>query len=130
MSAMDKLSDGKKGCLGFVFLAIAIFISVLTILSGGIGSIIGSFGGDTWLSLRSGTILAIGIFSFFFMISIYWFIKIKNYAWLPMIFSTLYAVLPDIILGPEDDIGALILGTILSGVMAWRQNKKKILLTK
>ncbi|MBT3239414.1 MAG: hypothetical protein HON98_02800 [Chloroflexi bacterium] len=125
---MDKLSDGKKSCFGFIFLGIAIFISVLTIFSGGIGLIISSFGGDSWLSLRSGTILAVGIFSFFFVISIYWFIKIKNYAWLPMIFSTLYAVLPDIILGPEDDIGALVLGIFLSGAMSWRQNRKAKLL--
>ena len=126
---MDKISDGKKGCIGFLFLGFAIVISFLTIFSGGIGSIISSFGGEAWLSLRSGTILAVGTFAFFFVISIYWFIKIKNYAWLPMIFSTLYAVLPDIILGPEDDIGALFLGVILSGAMSWRQNRKAKLLT-
>jgi hypothetical protein len=51
------------------------------------------------------------------------FITIKDYAWLPAVLGGLYALLPDLIIGPTDDVGVLVLGTIVSGVMAWRRNR-------
>ena len=82
-------------------------------------------GGETFgINLRTGSMIGIGAFSFFFVLSLYSFIKIKNWAWMPAIFGTLWAVLPDIILGPEDDITIVLLGAAISGFLAWRQNKR------
>jgi len=119
------MSDTQKSCLGFFFLFSAILLAVLGVFSGGLGSLITWLGGETYgINLRTGSMLGIGAFAFFFVLSLYSFIKIKNWAWMPAIFGTLWAVLPDIILGPEDDIAIVLLGAAISGFLAWRQNKK------
>ncbi len=117
------MSDGRKSCLGVFFLLLALALAVLGVFSGGIGSLVNAFGGDAALDLRVGAILGIGAFVFFFSISLYLFIKVRDWAWIPMILSTLYAVLPDIILGPEDDILLLVLGGVVSALLAWRRDK-------
>jgi hypothetical protein len=119
------MSDTAKSCLGFFFLFSAITLAVLGVFSGGLGSLISWLGGESYgINLRTGSMIGIGAFAFFFVLSIYSFIKIKNWAWFPAIFGALYAVLPDIILGPEDDIGIVLLGAAISGIITWRQNKK------
>ena len=116
------MDDSKKTCLGFGFLIAAIVIAVLAILGGGIGSFVNWIGGDAFgINLKTGAILGIGAFAFFFVISLYLFVTIKNWAWLPVIFSTVYAVLPDIILGPEDDAVVLVIGALISGFLAYRR---------
>ncbi len=122
------MSDGRKSCLGVFFLLLALTLAVFGVFSGGIGSLVNAFGGDAALDLRVGAILGIGAFVFCFAISLYLFITVRDWAWIPMILSTLYAVLPDIILGPEDDILLLVLGGVVSALLAWqrdRSGKKK-----
>ena len=119
------MSDGRKSCLGVFFLLLALALAVLGVFSGGIGSLVNAFGGDAALDLRTGAILGIGSFVFFFSVAIYLFIKVRDWAWIPMILSTLYAVLPDIILGPEDDILLLVLGGVVSALLAWRRDKSR-----
>lgn len=110
-----KMSDGRRSCLGFVFLVAALVLSAVFGISGWVGQ-----------DFRTGATLGIGVFLFFTAISAYMFITIKDYAWLPAVLGGLYALLPDLILGPTDDIGVLLLGTVVSGVLAWRNNKKKL----
>jgi hypothetical protein len=121
------VSDGKKTCLGFVSLAIAMGLSILTLVMGGFGSLVKKLGGQfLGLDLRVGTILALSIFAFFFVIAIYFFVRVKDYSWLPAIVAGLYAIVPDLILGPEDDIGVLVLGGVISGVLAYRKAKEDV----
>jgi hypothetical protein len=68
--------------------------------------------------------LSIGTFVFFFAISIYWFLKIRDYSWFPAIAAGIYTIVPDLILGPEDDILVLILGGVISGLLAYRKEKQ------
>jgi hypothetical protein len=109
------MSDGRRSCLGFVFLAAALVLSAVFGISGWIGQ-----------DFRTGAILGIIVFLIFAAISAYMFIGIKDYAWLPAVFGGLYALLPDLIAGPTDDIGILLLGTVVSGVMAWRRNSRSL----
>ncbi|MDH5507799.1 MAG: hypothetical protein OEZ02_11325 [Anaerolineae bacterium] len=118
------MSDGKKSCLGFVFLIAAMALAVLALFSGGLGSLITWLGGQSFgLDLRTGTILGVGAFVFFFVLAVYMFIQVKEYSWFPAILSGAYAVLPDIFLGPEDDIVVLILGAVISGLLVWRKER-------
>jgi hypothetical protein len=109
------MSDGRRSCLGFVFLAAALVLSAVFGISGWIGQ-----------DFRTGAILGISVFLIFAAISAYMFITIKDYAWLPAVFGGLYALLPDLIAGPTDDIGVLLLGTVVSGIMAWRRNSRSL----
>ena len=77
------------------------------------------------INLKTGALIGVGAFSFFFALSIYFFIKTKDLSWLPAILGTLYAVLPDLLAGPQDDIGALALGAVLSGFLSWRGNRRQ-----
>ncbi len=106
------MSDGKRGCLGFVFLAAALGLSFI-------------FGVATWVNqdLRSGAIIGFLTFAVFAVASAYMFISIKDYAWLPAVFGGVYALLPDLILGPGDDFGVLLIGTILTGILSWRRSR-------
>ena len=107
------MSDGKRSCFGFVFLLAALVLAVV-------------FGITGWAErdFRTGAILGIGAFAFFAALSAYMFITIKDYAWLPAVFGGLYALLPDLIAGPSDDIVVLILGAVISGIWSWRRNKR------
>ena len=53
------------------------------------------------------------------------FMTIRDYAWLPAVFGGIYAVLPDLFVGPADDLGALALGALISGIWSWRRSKKE-----
>ncbi|MBN1231250.1 MAG: hypothetical protein JXA19_05260 [Anaerolineales bacterium] len=119
------MTDSKRSCLGILSMLAALVFSVLILVAGGFGALIKWMGGNfLWLDLRVGTILAVAIFLFFSCIAIYMFVKVKDYSWFPMILSGLYAILPDLIFGSNDDILVLILGAGISSMMAWRNNKK------
>lgn len=118
------MSDGKKSCLGFVFLIGALALAVLALIAGGIGEVVNYLGGNSFgVGIRSGLILGVGAFIFFFVVAVYLFVTIRNFSWFPAIAAGVYAVLPDLIIGPEDDIVVLILGGLISGLLAWRQTR-------
>ena len=83
------------------------------------GDVFGWIGRD----LRTGAVLGISVFVFFGALATYQFIKIRDWAWLPAVAGGVYAVLPDLMLGPADDVGAILLGAALSGLLAWRRGK-------
>ena len=106
------MTDGRRSCLGFVFLGASFLLGFVALFWGWIG----------W-DFRTGAILSGSFFAFFLAIATYMFITIRDYAWLPAVFGGLYAVLPDLIVGPVDDIGALALGALISGVISWRRGR-------
>jgi hypothetical protein len=119
------MSNGQKSCLGFLFLFAALALSVLTLLAGGFNAVVQWFSGEVpGLNSRIVIILAVGIFVFFFAISIYWFLKVRDYSWFPAILAGIYTIVPDLIFGPEDDILVLILGGVISGLLAYRKEKQ------
>jgi len=109
--------------VGFFFLFLALALSLLAVFAGGLGSVITWLGGDSSFNILHGALIGIGAFVICFALSLYFFLKTKDLSWLPAIISTLYAVLPDVIAGPQDDIGALLLGVVLSGFLSWRSNR-------
>jgi len=111
------MKDRNRSCLGFFFLSAALFLAVVALIGGWIG----------W-DFRTGAILSIGTFSLFAILAIYMFVTIKDYAWFPAVVGGLYAVLPDLIAGPTDDIAVLILGAVISGIWSWRRSRRKDLL--
>lgn len=118
------MTDTKRSCLGFFFLITALGLAGISLFWGGVGWLVeGLGGGSIGLDLRSGTILGVGFFAFFFILAVYMFITIKDYSWFPALLAGAYSILPDFILGPEDDILALIIGAGLSGILAWRKTR-------
>jgi uncharacterized membrane protein (UPF0136 family) len=111
---VERLKDWQKSCIGFIFLVAAIALGVFAWLGGWIGR-----------DFRTGTILGIAAFMFFFVLAAYFFLKIRDWALLPAVAAGIYAVLPDIIFGPEDDFIALILGALLSLLLAWRRDRNQ-----
>ena len=119
------MSDGRKSCLGFLFLFAALALSILTLAAGGFNAVAQWLSGEIpGMEFRTAIILAIGVFVFFFAISIYWFLKIRDFSWFPAIAAGIYAIVPDLIFGPEDDILVLILGGVISGLLAYRKEKQ------
>lgn len=107
------MSDRNRSCLGFVFLGSALLLAIGALIGGWIG----------W-DFRTGAILSIATFAIFAVLSAYMFITIKDYAWFPAVIGGLYAVLPDLVAGPTDDIAVLVLGAIISGIWSWRRGKR------
>ena len=119
------MTDGKKSCLGFLFLFAALGLSILTLLAGGFNAVVKWVSGEIpGVALRTVFILSGGVFVFFFAIAIYWFLKMRDFSWFPAIAAGIYTVLPDLIFGPEDDILVLILGGVISGLLAYRREKQ------
>ena len=77
-----------------------------------------------WFDLKTGIIVAIGLFLLFALISLLFFISVHNWAWFPAIFGGVYAILPDLVFGPEDDALALVLGVALSGLLAYLRERR------
>lgn len=118
------MSDGRKSCLGFGFLILGLLLAGASLLVGGIGQLVETLGGNAaGFNFRTGLNIAIGIFVVLFAASMYFFVSIKDWAWLPAIAGGIYAVLPDLILGPEDDAVALVAGVVLSGLLSWVRSR-------
>lgn len=113
------MNDRNRSCLGFVFLSAALVLAVAALIGGWIG----------W-DFRTGAILSIGTFALFAVLAIYMFVTIKDYAWFPAVIGGLYAVLPDLMAGPTDDIVALVLGAVMSGIWSWRRSRRNDLAEK
>ncbi len=107
------MTDGRRSCLGFVFLILAMVLAGLALMGGWLG----------W-DFKTGALLSIGTFVVFAGASAFMFVTIKDYAWLPAVFGGLYAILPDLIAGPVDDVGVLALGAMLSGLFSWRRSRQ------
>jgi hypothetical protein len=106
------MTDGRRSCLGFVFLGASFLLALIALFWGWIG----------W-DFRTGAILSGGFFAFFSAVAVYMFVTIRDYAWLPAVFGGLYTILPDLIAGPVDDIGVLAFGALLSGLISWRRSR-------
>lgn len=118
------MSDGRKSCLGFVFLILGLGLAVLSLVAGGLGELVKVFGMESIINLKTGLYIAIGVFVVLFVAAMVMFISIRDWTWLPAIFGGVYTILPDLILGPEDDILALIGGVALSGLLNYVTNKR------
>jgi hypothetical protein len=126
------MSDGKKTCLGFGFLIAALILAGAAVFVGGLDALIDGFaswikGGSFHLNVNTALGIGIGLFILFSAIALIIFLSLRNWSWLPAILGGVYTVLPDLIFGPEDDIVALILGVVISGLLAWRSERKKAL---
>jgi len=122
------MSDGKKSCLGFLFLIAALVLAGLVLIIGGFDAVISWLGGESFgLSVKTATVMAVVIFVIFFAVSLVMFISVRDWSWLPAIAGGVYTILPDIILGPQDDIIAMVLGVVISGLLAWRKGKRETL---
>jgi hypothetical protein len=118
------MSDGWKTCFGFGFLILGLGLAVLSLITGGIGELVTFLGGDSLgIDFRLGLYIAAGLFGLLFLASIGFFISIRNWSWLPAIAGGVYAVVPDLILGPEDDVAAMIVGIAASGLLAYLKSR-------
>ena len=118
------MSDGWKTCFGFGFLILGLALAAISLLAGGIGELVTFFGGDAMgISLRTGFYISVGIFVVLFLAAIGFFVSIRNWTWLPAIAGGIYAVVPDLILGPEDDAIAMITGVLASGLLAYLKSR-------
>lgn len=111
------MSDGRKTCLGFGFLIFGLVLAVISVLVGGIGEMVRFFGGETQISFNLGLYIAIGVFAVLFIAAFVMFVSIRDWSWIPAILGGVYAILPDLIVGPEDDLLAVLFGAALSGLL-------------
>lgn len=112
------MSDRQRIVIGFFLL----ILSLLGAAVGGLSGFASLVGADT----RTGIVLGLAGFVFFGALAAYQFIKIRDWAWLPAVAGGVYAVVPDLLVGPGDDIGALLLGAVISGVLAWRRGRHAV----
>ena len=108
------MKDGTRACLGFVFLAAALVLAVL-------------FGIGGWVirgDAGSGLSVALATFAIFAAAAATMFITIKDYAWIPAVIGGIYAILPDLLIGPGDDAVVLVAGVVISGLIAWRRGRR------
>lgn len=108
------MKDGTRACLGFVFLAAALVLAA-------------AFGIGSWAlaGASAGLNTALITFAIFAALAVYMFVSIKDYAWIPAILGGVYAILPDLLLGPIDDTIVLVASLIVSGLMSWRRGRGK-----
>jgi formate hydrogenlyase subunit 3/multisubunit Na+/H+ antiporter MnhD subunit len=118
------MSDSRKSCLGFAALILGLVLAGLSLVAGGIGEMVILLGGETLFNFRLGLIAAIVLFSLLFLMAVYFFISIRDWSWLPAIAGGVYAVAPDIIFGPQDDLLALIGGVVVSVLLSWIDNRR------
>jgi hypothetical protein len=107
------VSDRKRILFGFIFLLIALF-----------GAAVVGVGGWVGRDFQTGALLGLGTFALFAALAVYQFAKIRDFAWLPAVAGGVYAILPDIFLGPTDDIWVLIGGAAITGLLSWRKSRK------
>jgi hypothetical protein len=119
------MSDGKKTCLGFAFLILGLTLAVVSLLAGGIGEMVKLLGGESLFNFKAGIYVAIGLFLLLFIAAMVMFISIRDWSWLPAIFGGVYTILPDLIVGPEDDVVALVLGVVVSGLLSYISERRQ-----
>jgi hypothetical protein len=129
------MGDGKRTCLGFGFLFAALVLAGAAVFVGGLDTLIDFFAslirGESFnLDINVALGLGIGIFILFSAIALILFLSVKNWSWLPAILGGVYTIMPDLIFGPEDDIVAIVLGVVISGLLAWRRERRKALPAK
>jgi hypothetical protein len=107
------MSDGQKSCLGMLLLIVGMALGVVAWLA--------AWAGFDW---KRGLIVGAGVFAFFLVLAAYSFLKIRDWSWLPVVLGSLYAVLPDVVLGPQDDLLALLAGAVLSGLLGWWRQRR------
>ena len=124
------MSDSKRSCLGFTALILGLGLAAVSLVAGGIGQVVTVLGGDSLgINIKSGAIGAAVVFGLLFLSAMYFFISIRDWSWLPAIAGGVYAVLPDLILGPEDDVIAMVAGVGISGLLSYldyRRGKKNL----
>jgi hypothetical protein len=112
------MSDGAKSCFGVFFLFASVALAFAAFFGGWIG----------W-EFRVGVILGLGAFAFFLVLAGYMFVTIRDYSWLgvtiPGVLGGLYTIVPDLLLGNVDDIFALVLGAVISGLLYYRRDRKQ-----
>lgn len=113
------MSDSRKSCFGFAALILGLVLAGLSLVAGGIGELVILLGGETLFNFRIGLIAAIILFTLLFVMAVYFFISIRDWSWLPAIAGGVYAIAPDIIFGPQDDLLALIGGVVISVLLSW-----------
>jgi hypothetical protein len=119
------MSDGRKSCLGFGFLFLALVLAGLSVFTGGIGSLVSRVSGESvGFDLKTGMFLAVGVFVVLALVALGFFISVRDWSWFPAIFGGVYAIMPDLILGPEDDVLALVAGVAISGLLAYLKDKR------
>ncbi|MBN2045234.1 MAG: hypothetical protein JW757_09460 [Anaerolineales bacterium] len=119
------MSDSKKSCLGFTALILGLGLAVVSLVAGGIGELVRFLGGDSLgINLKNGAIIAGIVFGLLFLTAVYFFISIRDWSWLPAIAGGVYAVLPDLVLGPEDDVLAMVAGVGISGLLSYFQYRR------
>jgi len=119
------MKDSTKSCLGFTALILGLGLAVVSLLAGGVGQLVTFLGGDSLgINFKTGLIGASVVFGLLFLSALYFFISIRDWAWIPAILGGVYAILPDLIFGPEDDLLALLLGVVLSGALNIMQNRR------
>ena len=119
------MSDGRKSCLGFGFLILALALAGFSVLAGGIGSFVSGVGGESFgFDIKTGVFLAIGVFVLLALVAVGFFISVRDWSWFPALFGGVYAIMPDLIFGPEDDVIALAVGVAISGLLAYLKDKR------
>jgi len=120
------MSDGWKTCFGFSFLILGLVLALLSVMAGGLGEWVESLGGNAWgIDLDWGVKVAAGVFIILFVAAIVFFASIREWTWLPAIAGGIYAVMPDLIFGPEDDALAILAGVLASGILAQLKSRRE-----
>ncbi len=118
------MSDGQKSCAGFAALFLGMGLAVLSLTAAGVSELIRFFSGNSLgIDLRTGLIIGGVLFALCFLTAIYFFISVRDWSWFPAIISGVYAVLPDLIPGPEDDILAIVFGVVLSVILSFLKSR-------
>ena len=120
------MSDGWKTCFGFGFLILGLVLALLSVMAGGLGQLVESLGGNAWgIDLGLGIKIAAVVFVVLFVAAIAFFISIRDWTWFPAIAGGIYAVVPDLIIGPEDDALAILVGVLASGILAQLKSRRE-----
>lgn len=121
------MKDSTKSCFGFTALILALGLAFVSLLLGGVGELVTQLGGNSLgITFRTGLIGAFVVFGLLFLTALYFFISIRDWSWIPAILGGVYAILPDLIIGPQDDLAAMVLGVVVSGGLNYFMNRRGI----
>lgn len=107
------MADGRKSCLGFFLLAAGVGMGILA-------------GIAVWAGydFQRGMVVGLAVFMFLAVLAAYAFLQVRDWSWLPILVGSIYAVVPDILAGPADDIFVLLGSALLSGILVWRKQRQ------